>query len=58
MARIISEGLLPPDHPIFSGGLETFSIQKSKKSKKSSQPNSGEEIPAKSNSAKEPTSKK
>jgi hypothetical protein len=28
MGKIISEGLAPPDDPMFSGGLETFSVRK------------------------------
>ena len=28
MVKIISRGSLPPDHPIFNGGLETFSVRK------------------------------
>jgi hypothetical protein len=27
MGKIISEGLVPPDDPMFSGGLETFSVR-------------------------------
>lgn len=34
--KIISERLLPRDHKIFSGGLETFSTRRSKKSTKTS----------------------
>jgi len=32
MAKVISLGLLPPDHPIFSGGLEISSPQGSRPS--------------------------
>ena len=28
MVKIISRGLVPPDDPMFSGGLETFSVRK------------------------------
>ena len=28
MVKIISEGLASPDDPMFSGGLETFSVRK------------------------------
>ena len=38
MAKIIDLGLLKADHPMFSGGVETFSIRKSKPSTKSSAP--------------------
>jgi hypothetical protein len=31
MGKIISEGLAPPDDPMFSGGLETFSVRKRKR---------------------------
>jgi hypothetical protein len=31
MGKIISRGLLPPDDPMFSGGLETFSVRKQNK---------------------------
>ena len=37
MVKILSEGLLPPDDPMFSNGLETFSLQRSKQSVKTSQ---------------------
>ena len=32
MAKILSRRLKPKDDPMFSGGLETFSIRRSKKS--------------------------
>jgi hypothetical protein len=28
MGKVISRRLLPPDDPMFSGGLETFSVRK------------------------------
>jgi hypothetical protein len=31
MGKVISEGLLPPDDPIFSGGVQTFFIRRPKK---------------------------
>ena len=27
MAKIISKGLLPPEHPIFSGGVQVFTVR-------------------------------
>ena len=32
MVKILSEGLLPPDDPMFSSGLETFSVHKTNRS--------------------------
>ena len=37
MVKILFEGLAPPDDPMFSNGLETFSLQGSKASTRSSQ---------------------
>ena len=31
MGKIISRGLAPRDDPMFTGGVETFSVRKSKK---------------------------
>ena len=38
MGKLISEGLLPPDDPIFSGGLETFSIRRPKPQEEAPKP--------------------
>ena len=35
MAKVLSRRLLPPDDPMFSSGLETFSLQRSTRSTKS-----------------------
>ena len=53
MAKIIDEGLAPPDHPIYSGGWEMFSPRAFRPSSTSSVPATDGATPAASSSATE-----
>ena len=45
MVKVISRGLLPRDHPMFTGGVETFSSPTSNQSTTASRPPKAEVHP-------------
>ena len=53
MVKIKEERLLPPDHPMFTGGVEMFTVRKPKKSKKTSAKNPSGKKSAKSRASKQ-----